>query len=185
MVPGAIVGAAGWTVLQYSAVSWSNTRCATRARNTGPSPLCSVSSVSSSWRPRSPCTPPSSTWCGSGASGRGMVQPPLTAADQEVMSSIALEGKRRPEQYVSTGFPCRAAEQGLVGRLRGVGRRRLGGARCAGRGCPASGWTGCRPTAPAGALEPERHLTMPFPRPLGHDGPRADLRRAATAMMPS
>jgi hypothetical protein len=35
---------------------------------------------------------------------RGMVQPPLTAADKEVLSSIALEGKRRPEQYVATGF---------------------------------------------------------------------------------
>jgi hypothetical protein len=32
------------------------------------------------------------------------VQPPLTEADKEVLSSIALEGKRRPEQYVSTGF---------------------------------------------------------------------------------
>ena len=35
---------------------------------------------------------------------RGMVQPPLTAADREVLSSIALEGKRRPEQYVAAGF---------------------------------------------------------------------------------
>ena len=32
------------------------------------------------------------------------MQPPLTAADKQVLSSIALEGKRRPEQYVATGF---------------------------------------------------------------------------------
>ena len=39
------------------------------------------------------------------ASGReASVQPPLTAADKEVLSSIALEGKRRPEQCVATGF---------------------------------------------------------------------------------
>ena len=35
---------------------------------------------------------------------RGVVQPPLTEADREVLSSIVLEGKRRPEQHVSTGF---------------------------------------------------------------------------------
>jgi hypothetical protein len=35
---------------------------------------------------------------------RGLVQPPLTPADKEVLSSIALEGQRRPEQYVATGF---------------------------------------------------------------------------------
>jgi uncharacterized BrkB/YihY/UPF0761 family membrane protein len=35
---------------------------------------------------------------------RGVVQPPLTTADKTVLSSIALEGKRRPEQYVATGF---------------------------------------------------------------------------------
>ena len=35
---------------------------------------------------------------------RGIVQPPLTRADKKVLSSIALQGKRRPEQYVSTGF---------------------------------------------------------------------------------
>lgn len=35
---------------------------------------------------------------------RSMVQPPLTRADREVLSSIALESKRRPEQYVGVGF---------------------------------------------------------------------------------
>ena len=35
---------------------------------------------------------------------RSMVQPPLTTADKTVLSSITLEGKRRPEQYVATGF---------------------------------------------------------------------------------
>ena len=33
-----------------------------------------------------------------------IVQPPLTPADKSVLSSIAFEGKRRPEQYVATGF---------------------------------------------------------------------------------
>ena len=35
---------------------------------------------------------------------RALVQPPLTTADKVVLSSIALEAKRRPEQYVATGF---------------------------------------------------------------------------------
>jgi hypothetical protein len=35
---------------------------------------------------------------------RSIVQPPLTTADREVLSSLALEGKRRPEQYVGVGF---------------------------------------------------------------------------------
>ena len=35
---------------------------------------------------------------------RSIVQPPLTPADREVLSSLALEGKRRPEQYVGVGF---------------------------------------------------------------------------------
>jgi len=35
---------------------------------------------------------------------RGLVQPPLTPADKEVLSSIALEAQRRPEQYVTAGF---------------------------------------------------------------------------------
>jgi hypothetical protein len=35
---------------------------------------------------------------------RSIVQPPLTPADREVLSSLALESKRRPEQYVGVGF---------------------------------------------------------------------------------
>lgn len=35
---------------------------------------------------------------------RSLVQPPLTRADREVLSSLALESKRRPEQYVGVGF---------------------------------------------------------------------------------
>ena len=35
---------------------------------------------------------------------RGVVQPPLTDADMEVLSSIVLEGKRRPEQRVTAEF---------------------------------------------------------------------------------
>jgi uncharacterized BrkB/YihY/UPF0761 family membrane protein len=35
---------------------------------------------------------------------RSIVQPPLTAADKRVLRSLALEGKRRPEQRVDAGF---------------------------------------------------------------------------------
>jgi YihY family inner membrane protein len=35
---------------------------------------------------------------------RSIVQPPLTAADREVLAALALENKRRPEQYVAVGF---------------------------------------------------------------------------------
>ena len=46
---------------------------------------------------------------------RPLDMPPLTAADRKVLSSIALEGKRRPEQYVTAGFQAdtgAAGEQG-------------------------------------------------------------------------
>jgi YihY family inner membrane protein len=35
---------------------------------------------------------------------RALVQPPLTEADERVLSAIVLQGKRRPEQTVSSGF---------------------------------------------------------------------------------
>ena len=43
---------------------------------------------------------------------RGLVQPPLTVADKKVLSSIALEGKRRPEQFVTTGFKAEESAAG-------------------------------------------------------------------------
>ena len=46
---------------------------------------------------------------------RSIVQPPLTAADREVLSSLALEGKRRPEQYVGVGFSDAAQDAGKDG----------------------------------------------------------------------
>jgi YihY family inner membrane protein len=42
---------------------------------------------------------------------RSVVQPPLTEADRRVLSSLALEGKRRPEQHVLVGFH----DEGSVG----------------------------------------------------------------------
>ena len=33
-----------------------------------------------------------------------LVQPPLNDADRRVLSSLALEGKRRPEQFASASF---------------------------------------------------------------------------------
>jgi YihY family inner membrane protein len=35
---------------------------------------------------------------------RSLVQPPLTPADEQVLSAIVLQGKRRPEQLVSAGY---------------------------------------------------------------------------------
>jgi uncharacterized BrkB/YihY/UPF0761 family membrane protein len=35
---------------------------------------------------------------------RSLVQPPLTRADERVLNAILLQGKRRPEQRVSTGY---------------------------------------------------------------------------------
>jgi hypothetical protein len=45
---------------------------------------------------------------------RSMAPPPLTPADRVVLSSLALESKRRPEQYVGVGFldEGREAEDG-------------------------------------------------------------------------
>ena len=43
---------------------------------------------------------------------RSIVQPPLTRADREVLSSLALESKRRPEQYVGVGFSDRTQPAG-------------------------------------------------------------------------
>jgi hypothetical protein len=42
---------------------------------------------------------------------RSIVQPPLTPADRKVLSSLVLEGKRRPEQYVGVGFIDPAQEE--------------------------------------------------------------------------
>ena len=42
MVPGAIAGALGWTLLQYPAGCWWSIRCGTRARSTAPSRWCSA-----------------------------------------------------------------------------------------------------------------------------------------------
>ena len=42
---------------------------------------------------------------------RTLVQPPLNDADRRVLSSLALESKRRPEQFVAAGFDERGAAE--------------------------------------------------------------------------
>ena len=43
---------------------------------------------------------------------RGVVQPPLTAADKEVLSSIALEGSGVPSSTLRRGFVTTTPEKG-------------------------------------------------------------------------
>ncbi len=105
MVPGAIAGAAGWTLLQYL----GGVLVEHSLRNTskvygafalvlGLISFLYLAAQVTLYASELNVVRARHLW------PRGMVQPPLTAADKEVLSSIALEGKRRPEQYVSTGF---------------------------------------------------------------------------------
>ena len=105
MVPGAIVGAAGWTVLQYlggvlveHSLRNTSKEYGTFALVLGLISFLYLAAQVTLYASELNVVRVRHLW------PRGMVQPPLTAADKEVLSSIALEGKRRPEQYVSTGF---------------------------------------------------------------------------------
>ena len=102
MVPGAIVGAAGWTVLQYLGGVLVEHSLRNTSKEYGTFAL--VLGLISFLYLAAQVTLYASELNVVRLWPRGMVQPPLTAADKEVLSSIALEGKRRPEQYVSTGF---------------------------------------------------------------------------------
>ena len=105
MVPGAIVGAVGWTVLQYvggllveHSLRNTSKEYGTFALVLGLISFLYLAAQVTLYASELNVVRVRRLW------PRGMVQPPLTAADKEVLSSIALEGKRRPEQYVSTGF---------------------------------------------------------------------------------
>jgi YihY family inner membrane protein len=111
MVPGAIVGAVGWTVLQYvggvlveHSLRNTSKEYGTFALVLGLISFLYLAAQVTLYAAELNVVRVRRLW------PRGMVQPPLTAADKEVLASIALEGKRRPEQYVSTGF---RAEQGV------------------------------------------------------------------------
>jgi YihY family inner membrane protein len=105
MVPGSIVGAVGWTVLQYlggvlveHSLRNTSKEYGTFALVLGLISFLFLAAQVTLYAAEVNVVRVRHLW------PRGMVQPPLTAADKEVLSSIALEGKRRPEQYVSTGF---------------------------------------------------------------------------------
>jgi YihY family inner membrane protein len=105
MVPGAIVGAAGWTLLQYvggvlveHSLRNTSREYGTFALVLGLISFLYLAAQVTLYASELNVVRARHLW------PRGLLQPPLTAADKEVLSSIALEGRRRPEQYVTTGF---------------------------------------------------------------------------------
>ena len=107
MVPGAIVGAVGWTLLQYVGGVLVEHSLRTPARSTARSRSCWACRVPLSWPPRSPCTPPRSMWSGCGISGRGTGAASADRGGQGGAVFHRARGKRRPEQYRCDGFPSR------------------------------------------------------------------------------
>jgi YihY family inner membrane protein len=105
MVPGAIVGAAGWTVLQYlggvlveHSLRNTSKEYGTFALVLGLIGFLYLAAQVTLYSSEINVVRARHLW------PRGLVQPPLTAADRAVLSSIALEGKRRPEQSITAGF---------------------------------------------------------------------------------
>jgi YihY family inner membrane protein len=109
MVPGAVAGAGGWTVLQYlggllveHSLRNTSKEYGTFALVLGLISFLYLAAQVTLYASELNVVLVRHLW------PRGMVQPPLTAADKEVLSSIALEGQRRPEQNVTTGFQADA-----------------------------------------------------------------------------
>ena len=103
--PGAVVGGAGWTVLQFVggllvAHSLHNTSrmYGSFALVLGLLGFLYLSAQITVYAAEINVVKARHLW------PRSIVQPPLTAADREVLSSLALESKRRPEQFVGVGF---------------------------------------------------------------------------------
>jgi YihY family inner membrane protein len=103
--PGAIVGGVGWTVLQYvgGLLVQHNLRNTSKVYGSfalvlGLIAFLYLSAQMTVYAGEINVVRARRLW------PRSMVQPPLTPADREVLSSLALEGKRRPEQYVGVGF---------------------------------------------------------------------------------
>ena len=114
--PGAIVGGAGWTVLQYvgGLLVEHDLRNTSKVYGSfalvlGLIAFLYLSAQVAVYAAEINVVKARRLW------PRSLVQPPLTPADREVLSSIALESKRRPEQYVGVGF--RDAESEVEGRL--------------------------------------------------------------------
>ena len=105
LLPGAFVGAAGWTILQYlggvlveHSLRNTSKEYGTFALVLGLLAFLYLAAQVTLYASELNVVRARHLW------PRGLVQPPLTAADRKVLSSIALEGKRRPEQYVTAGF---------------------------------------------------------------------------------
>ena len=105
LIPGSVVGGVGWTLLQYLGGlliehSLRNTgkEYGTFALVLGLIGFLYLAAEITVYAAEVNVVHARHLW------PRGVVQPPLTEADREVLSSIVLEGKRRPEQHVSTGF---------------------------------------------------------------------------------
>ena len=115
MIPGSLAGGTGWTILQYVggllvAHSLRNTskEYGTFALVLGLLAFLYLAAEVTVYAAETNVVKARHLW------PRGIVQPPLTAADQEVLSSLALERKRRPEQYLATGFRAHGAEREAI-----------------------------------------------------------------------
>jgi YihY family inner membrane protein len=105
LMPGAYIGAVGWTVLQYvggllvdHSLRNTSKEYGTFALVLGLLAFLYLAAQLTLYAAEVNVVRARHLW------PRGLVQPPLTAADKKVLSSIALEGQRRPEQYVTAGF---------------------------------------------------------------------------------
>lgn len=112
MVPGAIAGGAGWTALQYlggvlveHSLRNTSKEYGTFALVLGLIGFLFLAAEVSVYAAELNVVRARHLW------PRTLVQPPLTPADKEVLASIALEAKRRPEQYVATGFREEGTEE--------------------------------------------------------------------------
>jgi uncharacterized BrkB/YihY/UPF0761 family membrane protein len=102
---GALVGGVGWTVLQYAggllvehSLQHASRLYGNFALVLGLLAFLYLSAEVTVYAAETNVVKARHLW------PRSIVQPPLTAADREVLSALALESKRRPEQYVAVGF---------------------------------------------------------------------------------
>jgi YihY family inner membrane protein len=105
LMPGAFIGAVGWTLLQYvggilveHSLRNTSKEYGTFALVLGLLAFLYLAAQVTLYASEVNVVRARHLW------PRGLVQPPLTAADKKVLSSIALEAQRRPEQYVTAGF---------------------------------------------------------------------------------
>ncbi len=103
--PGALVGGVGWTVLQYGggllvahSLQHASRLYGNFALVLGLLAFLYLSAEVTVYAAEINVVKARHLW------PRGIVQPPLTPADREVLSALVLESKRRPEQYVGVGF---------------------------------------------------------------------------------